>query len=233
MVHLIDFWRSVKLPYVIKKTSKLFLSIHGKIFLGNSPSPEMSGINAAYAWKKKCRIFCDMLHRTPETCVFVATDKRSFEKLTHRPISHVSTLWQLHWETRGNVEEKKHTTLFNLVPATTTFVRMVSFSLWSTHALLYIWTQHHLPAERCAAKTSSITAGADLSRCSGYWSFTLGLNPYFSANPPYRSLSFFFFRIHYMDFPDCLLLLLRISVSLLFSFFLFLHFFSCRFRAVD
>ena len=29
----------------------------------------------------------------------------------------------------------------------------------------------------------------------------------------------FFFRIHYMDFPDCLLLLLSISVSLLFSFF--------------
>ena len=50
-------------------------------------------------------------------------------------------------------------------------------------------------------------------------SFTLGLNPYFSANPPYRCLSFFFFRIHYMDFPDCLLLLLSISVSLLFSFF--------------
>jgi len=35
------------------------------------------------------------------------------------------------------------------------------------------------------------------------------------------------------DFPDCLLLLLSISVFLLFSFFLFLHFFSCRFRAVD
>ena len=44
----------------------------------------------------------------------------------------------------------------------------------------------------------------------------------------------FLFRIHYMDFPDCLLSLLSISVSLLFSFFLlFLHFFSCRFRAVD
>ena len=36
-----------------------------------------------------------------------------------------------------------------------------------------------------------------------------------------------------MDFPDCLLLLLNISVFLLFSFFLFLHFFNCRFRAVD
>ena len=36
-------------------------------------------------------------------------------------------------------------------------------------------------------------------------SFTLGLNPSFSANPPYRSLSFFSFWIHYMDFPDCLL----------------------------
>ena len=27
-------------------------------------------------------------------------------------------------------------------------------------------------------------------------SFSLGLNPSFSANPPYRSLSFFSFRIH-------------------------------------
>ena len=36
-------------------------------------------------------------------------------------------------------------------------------------------------------------------------SFTLGLNPSFSANPPYPSLSFFSFRFHYMDFPDCLL----------------------------
>ena len=36
-------------------------------------------------------------------------------------------------------------------------------------------------------------------------SFTLGLNPSFSANPPYRSLSFFSFRFHYMDSPDCLL----------------------------
>ena len=33
-------------------------------------------------------------------------------------------------------------------------------------------------------------------------SFTLGLNPSFSANPPYRTLSFFSFRFHYMDFPD-------------------------------
>ena len=49
--------------------------------------------------------------------------------------------------------------------------------------------------------------------------FTLGLNPSFSANPPYRTLSFFSFRIHYMDFPDCLLLLLSISVFLLFLFF--------------
>ena len=48
-------------------------------------------------------------------------------------------------------------------------------------------------------------------------SFTLGLNPSFSANPPYRSLSFFFFRIHYMDFPYCLLLLL--SISVFFTFF--------------
>ena len=39
--------------------------------------------------------------------------------------------------------------------------------------------------------------------------------------PPYRSLSFFSFRIHYMDFPDRLLLLLSISVFLLFSFSVF------------
>ena len=50
-------------------------------------------------------------------------------------------------------------------------------------------------------------------------SFTLGLSPSFSANPPYRSLSFFSFRFHYMDFPDCLLL--SISVFLLFSFSVF------------
>ena len=50
-------------------------------------------------------------------------------------------------------------------------------------------------------------------------SSTLGLNPSFSANPPHCSLSLFFFRIHYMDSPDCLLLLLGISVFLLFSFF--------------
>ena len=68
-----------------------------------------------------------------------------------------------------------------------------------------------------------------LSTAAPTHSFTLGLNPSFSANPPYRSLSCVSFKIHYMDFPDCLLLLLSISIFLLFSFFLFLHFFSCRF----
>ena len=52
-------------------------------------------------------------------------------------------------------------------------------------------------------------------------SFTLGLNPSFSANPPYPTLSFFSFRFHYMDFPDCLLLLLSISVVLLLFFSVF------------
>ena len=55
-------------------------------------------------------------------------------------------------------------------------------------------------------------------------SFTLGLNHSFSVNAAYRSLSFFSFRIHYMDFPYCLLLLLSISVFLLFSFSVFTHF---------
>ena len=32
-------------------------------------------------------------------------------------------------------------------------------------------------------------------------SFTLGLNPYFSANPPYRRLSFFFFQDSLYGFP--------------------------------
>ena len=50
--------------------------------------------------------------------------------------------------------------------------------------------------------------------CVAQYSFTLGLNPSFSANPPYRSLSFFSFRIYYTDFPDCLLLLPSISVSI-------------------
>ena len=45
------------------------------------------------------------------------------------------------------------------------------------------------------------------------------LKSFYSANPPYRSLSFVSFKIHYIDFPDCLLLLLSISVFLLFSFF--------------
>ena len=63
--------------------------------------------------------------------------------------------------------------------------------------------------------------------------FTLGLNPSFSANPPYRSLSFFSFRIHY-GFPRMFAVSsehIRLFTFLL--FFLFLHFFSCRFRAVD
>jgi len=63
-------------------------------------------------------------------------------------------------------------------------------------------------------------------------SFTLGLNPSFSANPPYPSLSFFSFRFHSMDFPDCLLYFWAYP-SFYFLVFLFLHFFSCRFRAVD
>jgi len=43
-------------------------------------------------------------------------------------------------------------------------------------------------------------------------SFIPGLKPSFSANLFYRSPSFFFFRIHYMDSPECWLLLLSISV---------------------
>ena len=53
----------------------------------------------------------------------------------------------------------------------------------------------------------------------------------FSADPSNHSPSFFFFRIHYMDSPDCLLSFLSISVFyfLVFCFTLF----SRRFRAVD
>jgi len=38
------------------------------------------------------------------------------------------------------------------------------------------------------------------------------IKTFFSANPSHHSPSFFFFRIHYMDSPDCLLLLLSMSV---------------------
>jgi len=62
-------------------------------------------------------------------------------------------------------------------------------------------------------------------------SFIPDLKPSFSANPPHRSLPFFN-RTDYMDFPDCLLLLLSMSVFFLFSFSVF-TLFSCRFRAVD
>ena len=55
-------------------------------------------------------------------------------------------------------------------------------------------------------------------------SFIPGLKPSISANPSYRILSFSSFRIHYMDSPDCLLLLLSIFRLLLFSCFLLLHF---------
>ena len=52
-------------------------------------------------------------------------------------------------------------------------------------------------------------------------SFIPDLKPSFSANPPRRSLPFFF-RTDYMDSPDCLLLLLSIFVFLLFRFLHFL-----------
>ena len=54
-------------------------------------------------------------------------------------------------------------------------------------------------------------------------SFTLGLNSFFSANPPYPSLSFFSFRSHCTDFPDCLLYF-GAYPSFYFLVFLFLHF---------
>ena len=43
----------------------------------------------------------------------------------------------------------------------------------------------------------------------------------------------FLFQDSPYGFPRLFTVLLSISVSLLFSFFLFLHFFSCRFRAID
>jgi len=67
--------------------------------------------------------------------------------------------------------------------------------------------------------------------CARHTICILGLKPSFSANPSHRSLSFFF-RTDYMDFPDCLLLLLA-YLFLLFSFSV-LHFLVVvRFRAVD
>ena len=82
----------------------------------------------------------------------------------------------------------------------------------------------HFCHQRCRSRQISWITCVSQGIPSPSHSFTLGLNPYFPANPPYRSLSFFFFRIHSMDFPDCLLLLLSISVFLLFSFFCFYTF---------
>ena len=63
-------------------------------------------------------------------------------------------------------------------------------------------------------------------------SFTLGLNPSFSANLPYRSLSFFSFRIYYM-ISQTVYCYFWAYPSFYFLVFLFLHIFSCRFHAVD
>ena len=78
-----------------------------------------------------------------------------------------------------------------------------------THTHTHTTTHTHPDADGHRQLTSSITHSL----------FHSGLNPSFSAHPPYRSLSFVSSKIHYMDFPDCLLLLLSISVFLLFSFF--------------
>jgi len=63
-------------------------------------------------------------------------------------------------------------------------------------------------------------------------SFTLGLNPSFSANPPYRSLSFFLFRVSLYGFPRLFTVTSEHIRLLLFSFSVF-TLFSCWFRAVD
>jgi len=73
----------------------------------------------------------------------------------------------------------------------------------------------------CPAQTETI--GSYLCIPSLTHSFTLGLNPSFSANPPYRSLSFFSFRIYYMDFPD-VYCYFWVYPSFYFLVFLFLHF---------
>ena len=53
-------------------------------------------------------------------------------------------------------------------------------------------------------------------------SFVPGLKPSFSVNPSHRSPSFFFFRIHYIDSPECLLLFLSLSIF----YFLFFCFYT-------
>ena len=111
-------------------------------------------------------------------------------------------------------------------------VRLVGLKNLSCLHISNTWSQRHcvfgLSVHQCV-RTYMYVRPYSHTYChtSYYWysitthSFTLGLNLSFSANPPYRSLSFFSFRFHYMDFPDCLLLLLSISVFLLFSFSVF------------
>ena len=88
-----------------------------------------------------------------------------------------------------------------------------SLAIWLLHLLLQNSHNHYLPT------VVLIIIGIP----SPTHSFTLGLNPSFSANPPYPSLSFFSFRFHYMDFPDYLLYFWAYP-SFYFLVFLFLHF---------
>ena len=76
-------------------------------------------------------------------------------------------------------------------------------SRWATRDFLLVWYCNYL----CLVTWSWIAPCCDILS-----SLHCDAHPSFSANPPYRSLSFFSSRIHCMDFPDCLLLLLSISV---------------------
>ena len=76
-------------------------------------------------------------------------------------------------------------------PSTSSSLRITDRSF--QYASPRLWNQ--LPAPLRQPLTNLIIIGIP----SLTHSFTLGLNPSFSANPPYRSLSFFSFRFHYIS----------------------------------
>ena len=101
-------------------------------------------------------------------------------------------------------------------------------SSWCDHSMLayLLWLCHYLPT--VILIVTLIIIGIP----SPTHSLTLGLNPSFSANPPYPAFSFSpsGFTIWISHTVYCYL---WAYPSFYFLLFLFLHIFSCRFRAVD
>jgi len=73
------------------------------------------------------------------------------------------------------------------------------FNFWRIYCMFSHWHWLYIAILRCtiADTLSPYSHTFIIGIPSPTHSFTLGLNPSFSANPPYRSLSFLSFKIHY------------------------------------